>query len=426
VLVRESFRAVIAPLGALFAAVAGVGLISWAILGMPGADLRNLLIFLSVSGAGSILLGVAAMMAAPRLGYGGVRARLMLAHLVVLAIAFANIVVTALLMFISPHDLGLLGLLLGFSAIVAIAFAGLTAEQVLQAVREIASAARQVAGGQLGIRIAAEGPDELASLARDFNVMAERLEASDRMRREMEEARRHLFAAISHDLRTPLSSIRAMVEAIDDRVVTDQETTDRYIRTTLSEVKRLSGLIDDLFELSRLDAGALALNVEPGSLGDLVSDTLEVLQPQAALKGLCLRGHVDDGLSPVLMDAARVQRVLYNLVQNAIRHTPADGTVVLEAQEEPETVRVDVIDSGEGIASDDLPRIFERFYRGEKSRDRTQGGAGLGLAIAKGLVEAHGGRIWAQSVPGQGAHFSFVLPKASDRDGHGIWADTDA
>jgi signal transduction histidine kinase len=345
---------------------------------------------------------------------------------VVLAIAFANIVVTALLMFISPHDLGLLGLLLGFSAIVAIAFAGLTAEQVLQAVREIASAARQVAGGQLGIRIAAEGPDELASLARDFNVMAERLEASDRMRREMEEARRHLFAAISHDLRTPLSSIRAMVEAIDDRVVTDQETTDRYIRTTLSEVKRLSGLIDDLFELSRLDAGALALNVEPGSLGDLVSDTLEVLQPQAALKGLCLRGHVDDGLSPVLMDAARVQRVLYNLVQNAIRHTPADGTVVLEAQEEPETVRVDVIDSGEGIASDDLPRIFERFYRGEKSRDRTQGGAGLGLAIAKGLVEAHGGRIWAQSVPGQGARFSFVLPKASDRGGHGIWADTDA
>ncbi len=421
---RDSIRPVAAPLAALLAAVAGVGLISWAILGMPGADLRDLLIFLTVSGAGSILLGLAVVGMAPRLGYGGVRARLMLAHLVVLAIAFANIVVTALLMFISPHDLGLLGLLLGFSAIVAIAFAGLTAEQVLRSVREIAGAARQVAGGRLGIRVSAGGPDELASLAGDFNVMTERLEQADRSRREVEEARRHLFAAISHDLRTPLSSIRAMIEALDDKVVTDTETTERYVRTILGEVKRLSGLIDDLFELSRLDAGALSLNVEPGSLGDLVSDTLEVLQPQAAQKRLQLRGHVDDGLSPVLMDAARVQRVLYNLVQNAIRHTPPDGTVVLEAQEESETVRVDVVDSGEGIASDDLPRIFERFYRGEKSRARGHGGAGLGLAIAKGLVEAHGGRIWAQSVPGQGARFSFVLPKATVPAGRGSWAGT--
>jgi signal transduction histidine kinase len=203
-----------------------------------------------------------------------------------------------------------------------------------------------------------------------------------------------------------------MVEAIDDGVVTDAETTQRYVRTILSEVQRLSGLIDDLFELSRLDAGVLALHVEPGSLRDLVSDTLEALQVQAAEKGLRLHGAVEDNLPPVLMDTARVQRVLFNLVQNAIRHTPPDGTILLAAQEEPEAVRVDVVDTGEGVAPDDLPHIFERFYRGEKSRVRGQGGAGLGLAIARGLVEAHGGRIWAQSVPGQGARFSFVLPKA--------------
>jgi two-component system OmpR family sensor kinase/two-component system sensor histidine kinase BaeS len=125
-----------------------------------------------------------------------------------------------------------------------------------------------------------------------------------------------------------------------------------------------------------------------------------------------MRGAVDDSLPPVLMDVARVQRVLFNLVQNAIRHTPSDGTILLAAQEEPDTVRVDVVDSGEGVAPDDLPHIFERFYRGEKSRVRGQGGTGLGLAIARGLVEAHGGRIWAQSVPGRGARFSFVLPKA--------------
>jgi len=243
--------------------------------------------------------------------------------------------------------------------------------------------------------------------------MSERLEASDRMRREMETARRHLFAAISHDLRTPLASIRAMVEAIDDGVVTDTETTQRYVRNVLGEVHRLSGLIDDLFELSRLDAGALTLHLEPGSLHDLVSDTLEAIQAQAAEKRLRLRGAVAEDLPPVLMDTARIQRVLSNLIHNAIRHTPPDGTILLEAAEEQATVRVDVVDSGEGVAPEDLPHIFERFYRGEKSRVRGQGGTGLGLAIARGLVEAHGGRIWAQSVPGQGARFSFVLPKAT-------------
>jgi signal transduction histidine kinase len=283
---------------------------------------------------------------------------------------------------------------------------------VLRSVRALAEAAGQVAGGELGVRVEAAGPDELAGLARDFNAMSARLEEADRNRREMEEARRHLFAAISHDLRTPLASIRAMVEAMNDGVVTDAETTQRYVRTVLGEVQRLSGLIDDLFELSRLDAGVLALHIEPGSLHDLVSDTLEALQVQAAERGLSLRGEVDDSLPPVLMDTARVQRVLFNLVQNAIRHTPPDGTILLEAQEEPDVVRVDVVDSGEGVAPDDLPHIFERFYRGEKSRVRGQGGTGLGLAIARGLVEAHGGRIWAQSAPGRGARFSFVLPKA--------------
>jgi signal transduction histidine kinase len=409
---RLSASSYAGPVIALIAAIVGVALFSWSVLGMPGSDLRDLIVFLTASGGGSILVGYALISAAPRLGLGGVRPRLMLAHLVVLAIAFANITVTAWLMFISPHDLGLLGLLLAFSAIVAVAFAALTAEHLLRAVREIAAAARQVAGGQLGVRVLPDGPDELAGLARDFNVMSERLEEMDRARREMEEARRHLIAAISHDLRTPLASIRAMVEAIDDGVVTDAETTQRYVRTVLGEVQRLSGLIDDLFELSRLDAGVLALQLEPGSLHDLVSDMMEALQVQAAEKGLKLQGAVDDSLPPVMMDAARVQRVLYNLVQNAIRHTPPDGTVLLEAQEEPDAVRVDVVDSGEGVPPADLPHIFDRFYRGEKSRVRGLGGAGLGLAIARGLVEAHGGRIWAQSAPGEGARFSFVLPKA--------------
>jgi signal transduction histidine kinase len=382
-----------------------------ALLGAPDSDVKLLALFLAVSGVASLVVGLAVMRVAARFGLGGLRSRMILAHLVVLLIAVANVSATAWLMFISSHDLGLLGLLLFFSAIVSFSFAGIISGEMLSVVRELVGAAREVAGGRFGARVRASGGDELADLGRAFNIMAARLEEADRARRELEDARRHLIAAVSHDLRTPLASIRAMVEAVNDRVVSDAETVDRYMRAIAGEVDRLSRLIDDLFELSRLDAGALSLHLEPGSLRDLLSDTLEALQPQAQRKGLRLCGQVDSDLPPVMMDAARIQRVLYNLVQNAIRHTPPDGTIVLEAQEDAGAVRVDVVDSGEGVPASDLPRIFERFYRGEKSRARGQGGAGLGLAIAKGLIEAHGGRIWAQNLPGRGARFSFVLPK---------------
>ena len=404
-LVRD-LRLPLAAMAAGVLAAVGAGSI---LLGAPTSDVQLLAAFLAISGLASLILGLGLIRLAPALGLVGLRARMVLAHLIVLLIVFLNIAVTAGLMFISGHDLGLLF----FSSIVALAFAGAIAGQVLSAVRELAAAARRVAGGQLGTRVNATGTDELAELGRAFNTMAARLDEADAARREMEEARRQLIAAISHDLRTPLATIRAMVEAINDGVVSDRETIERYMRSIHGEVDRLSSLIDDLFELSRLDAGALQLRLEPGSLRDLLSDTLEALQPRATSKGLRLSGQVDSDLPPVVMDAARIQRVLYNLVENAIRHSPPAGVIFLEAQEEPESVRVDVVDSGEGIPPADLPRIFDRFYRGEKSRVRGQGGAGLGLAIARGLVEAHGGKIWAQNLPGRGARFSFVLPKAS-------------
>ncbi len=382
------------------------------VLRAPAEDVRDLVIFLAGSGGGSLLLGLVAMGTASSLGLDGLRGQLMLAHLLVLVVALANIVVTAWLMFISPHDLALLGILLAFSGVVALALAGSLADRVLGNIRRLGEAARRVAAGHLASRVDMQGIAELDALGRDFNEMAARLEESERSTRELEAARRHLVAAISHDLRTPLASIRAMVEAINDGVVADAETVGRYMRTIQGEAKYLGSLIDDLFELSRLEAGALTLHVEPDSLHDLISDAIEALNAQATAKGLRLRGRVDPGLPPVLMDAARMERVLYNLIQNAIRHTPSDGTVTLGAQEESDAVRVDVIDTGEGVPPDDLPHIFDQFYRGEKSRMRGQAGAGLGLAIAKGLVEAHGGRIWAQNLPEQGTRFSFVLPKA--------------
>jgi signal transduction histidine kinase len=228
----------------------------------------------------------------------------------------------------------------------------------------------------------------------------------------LEEARRQLIEAVSHDLRTPLATMRAMIESINDGIVTEPETISRYHRTMQREIAYLSRLIDDLFELSQLDSGLLQLHPEASNVRDLVSDTLEALKPQADQRRLVLCGEVPDYLPDVVMDVPRMQRVLYNLVQNALRHTPADGSVVIRALDTGDEVQVSVEDTGEGVEPDELPKIFERFYRGSRARSREEAGSGLGLTIAKGIVELHGGRIWAVSERYQGAVFTFALPKA--------------
>jgi len=244
-----------------------------------------------------------------------------------------------------------------------------------------------------------------------FNDMAQRLETSFARERELEQARKELTASISHDLRTPLASIRAMVESINDGVVTDIETVRRYLNTVQVEVENLSQLISDLFELSQIDAGVLELHLEASSITDLISDTVESMSAQAAAGNLTLSGAVDGDVSTVVMDARRVQRVLYNLVQNSIRYTPADGTIFIRASNAGADVQVEVSDTGTGIPEQELSSLFQRFARSDRSRSRNSGGAGLGLSIAKGIVEAHGGRMWVESAVGKGSTFSFALPK---------------
>jgi signal transduction histidine kinase len=272
----------------------------------------------------------------------------------------------------------------------------------------------QLAGGDLGAKVPIEGHDELAALAADFNLMAQDLAETSAREKEAERARRDLIAAVSHDLRTPLASTRALIEAVADGVVEDPETQARYLASARSELEKLGRLVDDLFELSRIDAGALRLNLEEASLRDLISDTLSGFRHQAERKGVSLVGEVSDGVDPVLANPPRLQRVLYNLVSNALRHTPADGTIVLRAEPGKGMVRVEVSDTGEGIVPEDLSRVFERSFRGERSRTRIEAGdgAGLGLAIARGLIEAHGGEMSVESQPGEGARFYFTLRRA--------------
>jgi len=344
-----------------------------------------------------------------------IRIKIVLAYLLSVGIAFVNIYAGAQRMYISLHDFQFLSLLLIFGGIVSSAFGLIVASDIALSVARLAAGARALAAGNLSARVQIASGDELAALGSTFNRMANELQTSFARQAELEAARRDLIAAVSHDLRTPLASIRAMTEALADGVVSDEETTERYLTSIRREVEGLSTLIDDLFELAKLDSGYLnqGLQAEEISIPDLISDTLESMRPQAERKGVHLTGSGGAELAPVTGETQKIQRVLTNLISNAIRHTPADGTVSLAARATEEGVQVEVADTGEGIAPSDLPRVFERFYRGERSRSRATGGAGLGLAIAKGIVEAHGGRIWVESQPGRGTKFSFVLPRTS-------------
>ncbi|MEJ2733575.1 MAG: HAMP domain-containing sensor histidine kinase [Anaerolineae bacterium] len=326
-------------------------------------------------------------------------------------LTFLNVWVTARLMFASQHDLLLATVLLLFAGGIAMSVGYFLSAALTDRIVTLNQAANKIAQGELGVRVTVTGNDEMASLARTFNEMAEQLQAADQMQRDLDRLRRNLIAWAGHDLRTPLASIRAIVEALADGMVQDPDTIDRYLHTAQRDIRSLSLLIDDLFELAQLEAGGLRLEILPNSLSDLISDTLESFSELAARQGVTLGGSVGPGVDPVPLDARQVGRVLANLVGNALRHTPSGGEVQVEARRTAEGVQVEVRDTGEGIEAEDLPHIFERFYRSEKSRSRTSGGAGLGLAIAKGIVEAHGGQIGAESTPGQGTRFCFSLPR---------------
>jgi signal transduction histidine kinase len=401
-------------LGAVGIAFAVVELLAVAIWQPSASDLWKTAELLAISG----LLSLGVMGAGLWLMLAGVlrtiRARIVGALVAGSVVALINVLFSALLMFASRHDVLLLSLLSFFAVVVSVSLGAVLASSLTDRLRAVSDAAAALATGDLTVRVPPPMPDaasEVRALTVAFNMMAEQLEVAAARRADDDEARRMLVAAISHDLRTPLASIRAMIEAITDGVVTDAETVARFHATMGREIRTLSALITDLFELSQLEAGQLALSLAPATLPDLIAEVVEGLSAQAAAREVHIASGVEGAVGPVVIDTPAVRRVLANLVQNALRHTPADGTVAVTARAVAEGVQVDVVDTGEGIPAADLPHVFERFYRGEKSRSRETGGAGLGLAIARGFVEAHGGRIWVESEAGRGTRFSFILPR---------------
>jgi signal transduction histidine kinase len=283
------------------------------------------------------------------------------------------------------------------SASIALAGSMVVAGSIAQRIDRLRDASKALAAGDLGARALDDGPAELAELARSFNTMAAELE-------ELFDARRELVAWASHDLRTPVASLQAMLEAVEDGLA----DADDYLPEIQQQVLTLAARIDDLFELARIDAGALTLELREADVGPLVDGCIRALTVDAALRGVRLELHAADARA--LCEPAKIERVVSNLVTNAIRHTPSDGAVAVAVERRADLVRVSVEDTGEGLEPGAERWMFDRFWRGDRARSGN--GAGLGLAIARGLVEAHGGRIWAERRGGGGARVSFTLPAA--------------
>ena len=325
-------------------------------------------------------------------------------------LTFFNVWFSAQLMFASPHDLLLAIVLLIFAGGIAMILGYFLSSTVTDRILSLQRAAEKLAQGDLQTRVPVNGRDELSALAATFNQMAEQLQEADLKQRQLEDLRRDLVAWASHDLQTPLASIRAILEALSDGVVDEPDMVKRYLHTAQRDVMSLSALIDDLFQMSQLDAGGFPLSRADSSLNDLVSDTLESFSELAYRESIKLEGQVEPDVDPVFMDTQAIGRVLNNLISNALRHTSVGGEIKVLAQRTSQGVEVSIRDTGEGIQSQDIPHIFERFYRGEKSRNRGTGGAGLGLAIAQGIVRAHGGDIRVESQIGKGTQFTFHIP----------------
>jgi len=324
-------------------------------------------------------------------------------------LTFFNVWFSAKMMFASDHDLLLAIILLIFASGMAMVLGYFLSSTITERIHLLKDAAGKLAQGDLKTRVPVQGHDEVATLAISFNQMAEQLQAVDQKQRDLDDMRRDLIAWVSHDLQTPLTSMRAILEAVSDGVVDDPEEVKRYLHTAQRDVRNLSVLIDDLFQMAQLDAGGFPLNRDDASLADLVSDTLESFTELAKQQEITLEGNVDPDVDPVHMDTQAIGRVLNNLIGNALRHT-TKGRVSVWLRRGTHGVEVTVSDTGEGIRAEDLVHIFERFYRGEKSRNRGTGGAGLGLAIARGIVRAHGGDIKVESEIGRGTQFTFHIP----------------
>ncbi|WP_081797610.1 MULTISPECIES: sensor histidine kinase efflux regulator BaeS [Pseudomonas] len=289
-----------------------------------------------------------------------------------------------------------------FSLLLAMLIAWWIARTLLEPVKRVAAATHRLASGDYSSRVAVASDDEVGQLSRDFNQLAYTLERNEKMRREF-------MADVSHELRTPLSVLRGELEAIEDGVRSLDQSS---MKSLQGEVSMLSKLVDDLYELSLADVGALTYRKAPCLLNDLLENSLAMYRDRFTARQLQIDLELPRQPVELLADASRLQQLFSNLLENAVRYTDVNGTLRISVGVDRDTVRIDFLDSGPGVSADQLPRLFERFYRGESSRNREHGGAGLGLAICRSIANAHDGSLVADHSPYGGLWLILRLPRS--------------
>ena len=377
-----------------------------AVIGMPGKDL----VPLAVSLIPALVLSVAAAALAARMLSGAsIRHRVLGVVALGSLVGLVNLMVLAWLMYLDSSEATHLAVLLLYSAAAGGGTAFALTRSTTGAVDRLGATARRLGDGDLYARVGPiDAEPELTDLARSLDDMAVRLQASIERERALEAHRLELITAASHDLRTPLASLRAMIEAIEDGVVEGEER-DRYMSEMGNSVDSLTNLTDDLFELIKLDAGAIEADAERARLGDAAAAALALVEGAALEKGVRVRADLGDASEALC--SPRIARVIQNLVQNGIRHTPPGGVVMVGAALKDGGIDLIVSDDGEGIPADALEMIFEPFWRGDSARSSK--GSGLGLTLVKRIVEGLGGEITARRRPMGGAEFEVMLPLAT-------------
>lgn len=388
-----------------------------ALFGIPPDGLLALVVVMIGSGSFSLVVGYGLYQKRVIRLLHSLHLSLLVNNALTSLILFMNVLAIALSMFITEFDSILIASLLIYATILALTFGWLHSRLLTRELREIATAVNALGDDNApDVRLTLFGNDELAALVASFNKMAERLREADQQKQATEQLRRDLVAWVSHDLRTPLTSLRAMNEALIDGVVSDPAQSAVYLRDMNREITALSHLIDDMFELSLIDAGQTKLHLQKTSLRDLLSQVLGSMAARASKQNIQFQIEIRDaGIDPVMIAPEKIQRVLHNLLDNAFQHTVTGGKICITARREGTSVLVEVFNSDSVIATSDLPHIFDQFYRGDKARRDTEGRhrhAGLGLAIAQRFIEAHGGTIWAESCAGSGTRITFSLPRS--------------
>jgi signal transduction histidine kinase len=377
--------------------------------GMPTSDTAVLIAVSAVGAAVASALGWLALRV--------VRNRSLATQVVLIAVSstiatIVGVVAAAQAMFISAHDVHVLLVVAMISGAVAVGAALQFSRSVAVGTRQVGDLVRRVGDGEAVGSDLPPVPREMAALADRLAEVSERLAASRRHELALERSRRELIAWVSHDLRAPLATIRAVTEALDDGVVDDPETVARYHHQIRVDAERLTRLVDDLFELSRITSGLTCRDRHPIGLGDLVGDVVGEARSLAEMNGVNLVDEIGDSLPTLAVSDQELRRALHNLIDNAIRHTPAGGTVVVASAADQRGPYLSVVDECGGIPAPDLDRVFDVAFRGDAARVRDERGGGLGLAIAKGLVEAHDGSIEVAN-QSYGCCFTVRLPTAA-------------